>query len=307
MSLMTELRFDDRVAVVTGSGRGIGRAHALHLAANGAKVVVADHGVEIDGSGRSHGPADEVVGEITAAGGQACACYASVTQQDEAASIVQTALDQFGRLDIVINNAGIHDPGTFDQLSADQFRAMLDVHFFGALFVLQAAWPHFAEAGYGRVVNTVSEAMLGGIGGLTSYGAAKGAVFGLTRNLASEGGPLGIKVNAIAPRAYTRMSASSSDKLAESLSMSKEEMEQVNATMPPELCSPAAAYLAHESCAISGEVLQVGMGGVARLAVVHTPGIVKAGLTAADIADNLDTILDTGDAQVAGSEMIGTS
>jgi NAD(P)-dependent dehydrogenase (short-subunit alcohol dehydrogenase family) len=304
---MTELRFDDRVAIVTGAGRGIGRAHALHLAANGARVVVADYGVEIDGSGRSQGPADEVADEITAAGGQACACYASVTQQDEAASIVQTALDRFGRLDIVINNAGIHDPGAFGQLSVDQFRAMLDVHFFGAVHVLQAAWPHFTQARYGRVVNTVSEAMLGGIGGLTSYGAAKGAVFGLTRNLASEGGPLGIKVNAIAPRAYTRMSASSSDALAESLSMSKEEMDQVNASMPPELCSPAAAYLAHESCAISGEVLQVGMGGIARLALVHTQGIVKAGLTAADIADNLDTILDVRDAQVTSSELIGIS
>jgi NAD(P)-dependent dehydrogenase (short-subunit alcohol dehydrogenase family) len=307
MSLMTELRFDERVAVVTGAGRGIGRAHALLLAASGARVVVADHGVEIDGTGRSHGPADEVVEEITAAGGEACACYASVTQQDEAASIVQTALDRFGRLDIVINNAGIHDPGSFTELSADRFRAMFDVHFFGAVFVLQAAWPHFVEAGYGRVVNTVSEAMLGGIGGLTSYGAAKGAVLGLTRNLATEGGPLGIKANAIAPRAYTRMSASSSDKLAESLSMSKEDMAQVNASMPPDLCSPAAVYLAHESCAISGEVLQVGMGGVARLALVHTPGIVKAGLTPADVADNLDTILDVRDAHVTSSEMIGVS
>ena len=304
---MSELRFDDRVAVVTGAGRGIGRAHALHLAAAGARVVVADYGVEIDGSGTSRGPADAVVDEIKAAGGQACACYASVTRQDEAASIVQTALDEFGRLDIVINNAGIHDPGAFDQLTVEQFRGMLDVHFFGALHVLQAAWPHFTRARYGRVVNTVSEAMLGGIGGLTSYGAAKGAVFGLTRNLASEGGPLDIKVNAIAPRAYTRMSASSSDALAESLSMSKQDMAQVNASMPPELCSPAAAYLAHESCAISGEVLQVGMGSIARLALVHTQGIAKAGLTAADIADNLDTILDVRDAQVTSSELIGTS
>ena len=301
---MHELRFDERVAIVTGAGRGIGRSHALLLASRGARVVVADVGGDIGGTGSSHGPADDVVDEIRASGGEAVASYASVAESDEAASIIETALDAFGRIDVVVNNAGIHDPGLFETLSTDQFRGMLDVHFFGALFVTRAAWPHFTAAGYGRIVNTASEAMLGGIPELTSYGAAKGAVFGLTRNLATEGARLGIRVNALAPRAYTRMSASSSDALADMMAMPREVMDQVNASMPPGLCAPAAAFLAHESCPLNGEVLQVGMGGVARLAVVHTQGISKDSLTAEDIAENLDTILDVTDARVTESTSI---
>jgi NAD(P)-dependent dehydrogenase (short-subunit alcohol dehydrogenase family) len=303
---MDELRFDGRVVVVTGAGRGIGRSHALLLASKGGRVVVADVGGGIDGAGSSPGPADDVVAEIRAAGGEAVASYASVADEAGAASIVDRALEAFGRLDAVVNNAGIHDPGLFASLSVEQFRAMLDVHFFGTLFVTRAAWPHFVRAGYGRVVNTASEAMLGGIPELTSYGAAKGAVFGLTRNLATEGAAHGIRVNALAPRAFTRMSASSSDALASMLSMSREDMDQINASMPPELCAPAAAFLAHEACLLNGEVLQIGMGGVARLAVVHTQGIAKDPLTAEDIAENLDTILDVAGAHVttaAGIEL----
>jgi NAD(P)-dependent dehydrogenase (short-subunit alcohol dehydrogenase family) len=292
------------VVIVTGAGRGIGRSHALLLAAKGAQVIVADIGGGIDGAGASQAPADDVVDEIRAKGGEAVACYASVADEAGAASIVATALDTFGRLDAVVNNAGIHDPGPFTTLSIEQFRAMLDVHFFGTLFVTRAAWPHFVAAGYGRVVNTASEAMLGGIPELTSYGAAKGAVFGLTRNLATEGARDGIQVNALAPRAYTRMSASSSDALATMLSISPEAMDEINASMPPELCAPAAAFLAHEACPLTGEVLQVGMGGVARLAVVHTPGIAKMPLTAEDIAANLEAILEVADARVTTSESI---
>jgi NAD(P)-dependent dehydrogenase (short-subunit alcohol dehydrogenase family) len=295
---MSELRFDGRVAVVTGAGRGVGRSHALLLAHKGARVVVADYGVGIDGEGSSTGPAEDVVREIKETGGEAVACCASVAEERGANSIVDTAIDAFGRLDAVINNAGIHDPGLFDALSVEQFRKMTDVHFFGTLFVTRAAWPHFVRAGYGRVVNTVSEAMLGGIPELTSYGAAKGAVFGLTRNLATEGAAYGIHVNGIAPRAYTRMSASHSDTLAEVLSMPKEVMDEINASMPPEMCAPAAAFLAHESCPLNGEVLQIGMGTVARIAVVRTQGIAKTPLTAEDIAENLDDIMNVAGAHV---------
>ena len=219
---MTELRFDDRVVVVTGAGRGVGRSHAVLVAARGARVVVADYGVGIDGSGSTPAPAEDVVKEIKDAGGEAVACYASVADERGAKAIVDTAIETFGRIDVVINNAGIHNPALFDALSIELFRRMLEVHFFGSLFVCRAAWPHFVEAGYGRIVNTVSEAMLGGIPELTSYGSAKGAVFGLTRNLATEGVKYGIRANAIAPRAYTRMSASSSDTLSEIFAMSKE-------------------------------------------------------------------------------------
>ena len=214
---MTELRFDGRVVIVTGAGRGIGRRHALLLAAKGARVVVADYGVGIDGGGSTPEPAEDVVKEIKDAGGEAVAHYASVADELGAKAIVDTAIDAFGRLDIVINNAGIHDPALFDAASVEQFQKMFGVHFFGSLFVSRAAWPHFVEAGYGRIVNTVSEAMLGGIPELTSYGSAKGAVFGLTRNLATEGSAHGIRVNALAPRAYTRMSASHAEALSEFL------------------------------------------------------------------------------------------
>ena len=296
---MSELRFDGRVADVTGAGRGVGRAHALLLAAKGAHVVVADHGGSLDGAGSSWQPAEGVVAEIVEAGGSAVACQASVAEQDSATSIVDTALDAFGRIDIVVNNAGIHDPGLFGQLTADQFRRMLDVHYLGTVFVTQAAWPHLIAAGYGRVVNTVSEAMLGGISQLSSYGAAKGAMFGLTRNLATEGLVHGIRVNAIAPRAFTRLSAAHSDTLATEMAMPREVMDQINASMPAELCAPAAAFLAHESCPLNGEVLQVGMGGVARLAVVYGKGISSPSITAEEIAGRLGEVMDVSDGYLA--------
>lgn len=302
---MTPLRFDERVAVVTGAGRGVGRSHAMLLADRGARVVVADYGVGIDGGGSSPEPADEVVREISESGGRAVACYASVAEPEDAQTIIDTAIETFGRIDVVVNNAGIHDPGLFTELSVEQFRRMLDVHYLGTVAVCRAAWPHFVAAGYGRVVNTVSEAMLGGISELTSYGAAKGAVFGLTRNLATEGIRHGIRVNAVAPRANTRMSASHSDSVAAQLSIPKDVMNTINASMPPELCAPAAAFLAHEDCPLNGEVLQIGMGGVARLAVVRTAGITKSPLSAEDIAENLEQIMNISDAQVtAVTEMV---
>ena len=301
---MSELRFDGRVAIVTGAGRGIGRGHALLLAQKGARVVVADYGVDPDGSGTSSTPADDVVREINDLGGQAVACCASVADERGATSIVDAAIEAFGQLDVVVNNAGIHDPASFEELSLDQFRAMQDVHFWGALYVIRAAWPHFRSAGYGRIVNTVSEAMLGGVPGLTSYAAAKGAVYGLTRNLATEGLAAGIRVNAVAPRAYTRLSADHVENLSTLHGMSQDKIEKVNASMPPELCAPAVAYLAHETCALNGEVLQVGMGGVARMAFVTSRGLRRSGLTAELIAENIDTVLNLEAAQAPSADDI---
>jgi NAD(P)-dependent dehydrogenase (short-subunit alcohol dehydrogenase family) len=289
---MDQLRFDDRVVVITGAGRGIGRSHALQFAARGARVVVADYGVAVDGSGSSRGPADDVVAEIRDAGGEAVACFASVAVEEEARSIVATALEAFGRLDAVVNNAGINDPAPFEDLTTDQFRRMFEVHFFGTFFVAQEAWRHFRTTGYGRIVNTASEAMLGGIPQLSSYGAAKGAVFGLTRNLATEATGTGIRVNAIAPRAFTRMSDSEHDRLAGLFGMDDDTMAMVNASMPPDMCSPTALFLAHERCTLNGEVIQVGMGGSARLGVLHAAGLTKDPMTPEDVAEHLDTILD---------------
>ena len=177
---MSELRFDGKSVIVTGAGRGVGRGHALLLASRGARVVVADIGGALDGSGSSAEPAEQVVKEIKAAGGEAVACHASIAEEEGAAAIVNTALDTFGGLDVVINNAGIHDPGAFTDLSLENFRRMLDVHYLGVVYVLKAAWPHLKKSGSGRVVNTCSEGMAGMHPNVSSYGAAKASVLGLT-------------------------------------------------------------------------------------------------------------------------------
>ena len=295
---MDELRFDDRVAVITGGGRGLGRAHALLLASRGARVVIADVGAELDGSGASDGPAEDVVEEIRENGGDAVACIASVAEEAAAASIIETALNAFGRVDVLVNNAGISDKHRFEELSTEQFRRMIDIHYFGTLLTTKAAWPHFLEAGYGRVVNTTSEAILGEIPDLTSYGSAKGAVWALTKNLAIEAAGRGIQVNAIAPRGNTRMAQEGKSKLKAGLAIDAQVIEKSLAEMRPELVSPAVAFLAHESCPLNGEVLQVGSGLVSRLAVIHTQGISRPDLTPEDIVANLDTILDPTAAQV---------
>jgi hypothetical protein len=295
---MDELRFDGRVVVLTGSGRGIGRCHALLLASRGAQVVVADYGGEIDGSGSSTQPADDVVQEIEASGGTAVACHASVADEEGAASIIATALERFGHLDAVVNNAGISDKHLFGDLSNEQFRRMMSVHFFGTLYVTKAAWPHLVDAGYGRIVNTMSEGMLGAQDLLTSYGAAKGGVWGLTRTLAAESGELGIRVNAVAPRALTRMSVDGAKANARGGEVDPQ-VEAIMATMDPALVSPTAAFLAHESCELNGEVLIAGGGQVMRLAPVRTTGIAREGLSIEDVAQGIDEIMDMTNAKVA--------
>jgi NAD(P)-dependent dehydrogenase (short-subunit alcohol dehydrogenase family) len=291
---MDELRFDGRVAVVTGAGRGVGRCHALLLASRGAKVVVADYGGQIDGTGSSAAPAEQVAKEIEAAGGNAVACFASVAEEAGAASIIQSAIDHFGRLDIVVNNAGISDKASFADLPNEKFRRMIDVHFLGTLYVTRAAWPHLVAGGYGRIVNTTSEAIAGILEELTSYGSAKGAVFAFTKNLAAEGAAHGIRVNAVAPRARTRMSEEETYDDPEL----RARMEQTLARLDPELVAPAAAYLAHESCLVNGEVLVAGGGNVHRLALIATRGLSTSDLTLEDVASRLDSIMDVTDATV---------
>jgi len=295
---MTELRFDQRSAIVTGAGRGVGRTHALLLAARGAAVVVADLGGLLDGSGSSSDPADDVVKEIQAAGGEAVACYASVADEDGARSMVQAAVDAFGRVDIVINNAGIAAPDSFADLDDSAFRRMADVHYLGTVNVVRAAWPHMVEAGYGRIVNTCSEAAFGITPKATPYGGGKGAVYGFSRSLAVEALQLGIRVNMIAPRANTRLSGP--DVLAKTYDVPVEVFAEgtTMAAFRPELVSPAAVYLAHESCQLNGEVLVAGAGQVFRIAALANDGITRDELSPEDVADGIETIMDMSGAHV---------
>jgi NAD(P)-dependent dehydrogenase (short-subunit alcohol dehydrogenase family) len=293
---MAELRFDGRVALVTGGGRGIGRAHALLLASRGAKVVVADYGGSLEGEGSSHLPADEVVDEIRAAGGEAIANYGSVADDRDAAAMVGMALDNFKRLDILINNAGISDLQLFDDIGDDQFRQMIDVHLVGTILVTKASWPHM-KAGYGRVVNTCSEGMLGFHPYVSAYGAAKGGVFGFTRTLGAEAPRLGIRVNAVAPRANTRLG--NEESVMKTFGMPREAVRGVMDAMRPELVSPVMAFLAHESCELNGEVLVAGGGAVQRMTVQLSPGVQTGELTPEFVADNLARIMD-----VAGSHPV---
>jgi NAD(P)-dependent dehydrogenase (short-subunit alcohol dehydrogenase family) len=299
---MNELRFDGKSVIVTGAGRGFGRAHAMAFAARGARVVVADYGTNVDGTGSSSEPAQTVAKEIDAAGGEAVACFASVADEAGAASIVETALDAFGGVDIVVNNAGICDPQFLADMTTEQFRRMQDTHYLGTVNVTKAAWPHLLAAPNGCVVNTTSEAILGNVPKSTAYSAAKGAVFSFTRALALDSRPHGIRVNAVAPRGMTRMS--DPPMLARVFDQPEEMfINPFYEAMTPELVSPAVVYLAHESCPLNGEVLICGGGRVVRMAVIETNGITREKMAPEDIAESLDEVMDTTDAQVCGLDM----
>ncbi|OXR40129.1 SDR family NAD(P)-dependent oxidoreductase [Nocardia cerradoensis] len=282
---MATLDFSDRVVIVTGAGRGIGRAHALLLASRGASVVVGDLGASIDGSGvDGDDPAAQVVDEITAAGGTAVACAADVSTEDGAHALVEAAVSAFGGLTGVVNNAGIVRTAPFDEVPDEEYQRHLDVHYFGTLRVCRAAWPHLLRAHSPRIVNTISGAMLGNPD-MAHYGGSKGAVFGLTRNLALEGLDKGIKVNAIAPGAGTRMAEAAADTL------SPEIMEYMRTSLLPEHIAPVVAYLLHPSCDVTGEVFNVAGGIVNRLALVNTVGIHDPGLTIESVAERFDQIM----------------
>jgi NAD(P)-dependent dehydrogenase (short-subunit alcohol dehydrogenase family) len=282
--------------IVTGAGRGIGRCHALSLAARGAQVVVADLGGQLDGSGSSQEPAETVVKEIDAEGGKAVACYGSVAEEAGAASIVQTALDAFGRLDVLVNNAGIADPDWFEDLSLERFRRMVEVHYLGTVNVTKAAYPHLISGGYGRIVNTCSEGAFGAVPKCTSYGSAKGGVYGFTRTLAQDSIRHGILVNAVVPRASTRLSAPSV--VAFTYDVPEENLKGSMDQFAPEWVSPAAVFLAHESCALNGELIVCGGGQAFRIAAVQTTGISHENMTPEVVAENLDAVMDLKDAQV---------
>jgi NAD(P)-dependent dehydrogenase (short-subunit alcohol dehydrogenase family) len=267
---VTALSFEGRVAVVTGAGRGIGRGYALLLAERGANVVVNDLGGSAEGMGADPGPAAEVVDEISAAGGTAVADDHDVASGDGAQALVDTAVERFGRLDVLVNNAGIVRWAAFPDADADNLAAHLAVHLFGSFHASRAAWPTMVEQGYGRIVMTTSTGVFG-LPNNTSYAAAKGAVIGLARSLATAGRRRGIKVNCIAPAAFTRMAGGPG---------SQEEPAGEDpraAQMAPGLVAPLVGLLAHESCPVTGEIYVAGAGRFARLVVATTEGYVHPG------------------------------
>ena len=285
---MSELRFDGRVVVVTGAGRNLGREYALALAARGASVVVNDLGVAIsdsDGSGEAppRSPACDVVDEIHTAGGVAVADTNSVATRDGGGAIIATALDTYGRIDVVINNAGVVRAAPFADLTDDLLDPVIDSQIRSLFYVTQPAWRAMASQGYGRVVNVSSGAALGGTPGHVAYGAAKMAVIGATRQLAAEGEPLGIKVNVVAPYAKTRPGTPFgpipwSDSLA--------------AWLSPELLAPLVTLLAHEDCPVTGDCFAAGGGLVSRVLLSTTPGLVDRAMTPESLLGDWATVMD---------------
>jgi NAD(P)-dependent dehydrogenase (short-subunit alcohol dehydrogenase family) len=272
-----ELGFDGKVAIITGAGGGLGRQHALLLASRGALVVVNDLGGALDGSGSDKGAAQKVVDEIVALGGVAVADTNSVSTPEGGAAIVKSAVDAYGRVDIVINNAGILRDKSFHNMTPDLMNPVFDVHLKGAFHVTQPAFVLMREQGYGRIISTSSAAGVFGNFGQANYGAAKMGLVGFMRVLAVEGAKYNIKANSIAPLALTRMTESLfSGAMAEKLQ--------------PGLISPIVAFLAHEDCPVSGEVYSVGGGRVARVFIGETPGYFNADLTMEDVRNNFEQI-----------------
>lgn len=276
---MSQLTYDGKVAVITGAGGGLGRQHALLLASRGALVVVNDLGGSVDGSGSNASAAQKVVDEIVAAGGEAVANHDSVSTPEGGESIIQTAIDAYGRVDIVINNAGILRDKTFHNMTPDLVDSVIEVHLKGAFNVTRPAWIRMREQGYGRIVSTSSAAGIFGNFGQANYGAAKMGLVGFSRVLAAEGAKYNIKANVIAPLALTRMTESLMGALGEKLD--------------PSLVTPIVAWLAHEDCDVTGEIYSVGGGRVARVFIGETVGYVNPNLTLEDIRDNWAQIRDT--------------
>ncbi len=273
-----QLRFDDRVAVVTGAGRGLGRAYAQLLAARGAKVVVNDVGGALDGNGIDTGPAEQVVGEITAAGGEAVACSASVATREGGESIINTALEHYGSIDILVHNAGNVRRGSLKDMSYQDFDAVLDVHLRGAFHVVRPAFPVMCEAGYGRIVLTSSIGGLYGNHNVANYAAAKAGVIGLSNVAALEGAADGVRCNVIVPAAVTRM--------ADGIDTS------AYPPMGADLVAPVVGWLAHESCSVTGELFIALAGRVARAVIAESQGVCRPHWTVEDVGSHLDAIRD---------------
>ncbi len=251
--------FKDQVAIVTGGGTGLGRSHALQLAARGAKVVVNDLGGSRDGSGSSKAVAQQVVDEITASGGEAIANGADITKESQVSAMVQEALDKWGRVDVLVNNAGILRDKSFAKMSLEEWRLVVDVHLNGSAYCCHAVWPAMRQQGYGRIIVTSSSSGVYGNFGQANYGAAKYGVVGLMNVLAIEGRKYNIHVNSLVPTAATRMTE---DVMTESM------LEQLK----PEYVSPAVLFLASAD-APNGEILMAGAGNYTVAKLIEAEGI----------------------------------
>jgi len=285
-----DITFDGKVAIVTGSGGGLGKTYALELARRGARVVVNDLGGSVDGSGGSSMAADAVVDEIKAAGGEAVANYDSVATPEGGANIVKTAVDAFGTVDIVINNAGILRDKSFAKMTADEIDPVLNVHLHGAFYVTQPAFAIMKEQNYGRIVNTSSPSGIFGNFGQVNYGAAKAGLMGMANVMAVEGAKYNIKVNTIAPVAKTRMTEDLLGPLAD--------------LVDPEQVMPLVVFLASEACELTHEVFSVGGGRYARIFIGVNQGWFagKGEVPSVEtIAENLDSIRDVTEYTIPGN------
>src|SRR6202453_1616264 len=281
----------DRVVVVTGAGGGLGREYALTLAKEGASVIVNDLGGSRDGTGAGHNMADQVVEEIKAAGGRAAANYDSVAEPEGAENIIKTALDEFGKIDGIVSNAGILRDGTFHKMTFENWDSVLKVHLYGGYNVIRAAWPHFREQSYGRVVVATSTSGLFGNFGQANYGAAKLGLVGLINTLAQEGAKYTIHANAVAPIAATRMTQDI---------MPPKVLEKLT----PEFVAPIVAYLCTEECADSASVFVVGGGKVQRVALFQNDGAnFDKPPSVQDIAAHWAEITDLAKVQKAGFKL----
>jgi len=277
----------DRVVVVTGAGGGLGREYALTLAREGASVVVNDLGGARDGTGAGHNMADQVVQEIKDAGGRAVANYDSVAEAEGAENIIKTALDEFGKVDGIVSNAGILRDGTFHKMPFENWDSVLKVHLYGGYNVIRAAWPHFREQSYGRIVVATSTSGLFGNFGQANYSAAKLGLVGLINSLAQEGAKYNIKANAVAPIAATRMTEDILPK-------------EVLAKLTPEYVAPVVGYLCTEEVPDSASIFIVGGGKVQRAALFQNAGVTFENVpTVDDIAAQWGTIDDLSAAEHA--------
>ncbi|MFB7860078.1 SDR family NAD(P)-dependent oxidoreductase [Rhodococcus qingshengii] len=308
MDKSIDMRFDGAVVVVTGAGRGLGREHALQFAVRGANVVVNDLGVTSDGDGNDVSVAQTVVDEIVAAGGTAVADTHSVADRGGAEAVVATAVNTFGRIDVLVNNAGIISYGALVDLTDDQWYRMQSVTVDGAYFMSRAAWPEFVKQGGGRIVNTTSNAGFAGCPQLGHYGTAKLAVAGLTKTLAQEGAEFGIFANAIAPMAITRMNRDAFFDGSESESGDwQADLRSGKVPMgPAEIVSPTVLWLAHPSTDINGEIFSTSSGKVARVAFVVGEGYFDPNHTPEGLRDNAKRIRELGnflDPKSTGDEL----